>query len=171
MRINTKINSLGLGVDEMDFVELLEGVEGHHVDAVLGGVAEVAQGLAGMGVDNAIRAHVQAKDRLHLGQAGTVEARSERGKGLGHSRVVVALEGIEGLNTWEQTQPLFVFTVNITKVDQKQRILVAIQSLRSCELAQRLLFGLSVSWECGNDLTGVFHAPGGLVLRLRVGGK
>lgn len=83
---------LGIGEELLDLVELVGVIEGHLLDAAVGGVAHVRLGLAGLRVDDAGGVDAHLEDLLDLGLGGTVEAGSELGEEADDFGVGVALD-------------------------------------------------------------------------------
>jgi hypothetical protein len=61
----------------LDLVELVSIVKGHLCDSLLGCVANVRLGLAGLCVDDARRLNADVEDRLDLSLGSAVETRAQ----------------------------------------------------------------------------------------------
>lgn len=89
-------DELGVGVEPDDLVELVGVVKRHHLDVVLGGVADERAGLARVRVDDPAGRHAEREHERDLGVGGAVETRPERGEQPQHVRVGVALDRCKG---------------------------------------------------------------------------
>ena len=84
---------LGVGGDLLGLVQLVGVVEGHLLDASVGSIAQVALGLARLGVDDAGRINTHLQDGLNLVLRGAVEAQSQLGEKAKDLGVGIALDG------------------------------------------------------------------------------
>lgn len=84
---------LGTGVELGDLVELVGVIKGHLLNPDRLDVADVRVGLAGLGVDDALRVGAHGQDLLNLGLGSAVEAGAKLGKEAEDLGVRVALDG------------------------------------------------------------------------------
>jgi hypothetical protein len=116
---------LCLREESLDLVQLVTVVECHLLDILLGRVAQVALGLARLGVDDTRRIDARTQDQLDLGLAGTVEARSEGSQQANDHRIRVALDSEVWNDTSEVFLPAQVLTVDISKVGNEEGVFIS----------------------------------------------
>lgn len=83
---------LGVGRNLLGLVELVGVVKGHLLDTSVGSIAQIALGLARLGVDDAGRIHAHGQDRLDLVLGSAIETRAQFGEQTKDLGVRVALD-------------------------------------------------------------------------------
>jgi len=104
---------LGCREKLLDLVQLIDIVKGHLADTLLGGEAQVAFGLARLGVDDARRINAHGQDLLDLGLAGTVKTGTHLSQELKNAWVGVALHGVVRRDAREVGLPSHVLAVHV----------------------------------------------------------
>jgi hypothetical protein len=106
-----------------DFLELRGVVEDHQTDAKTTGGLEVADGLGGVGVDDAVGGMTSGKDEFHLSRRGAVEGTTQGLQNTNQHRLRIALDGVPRLNGGEMLFPEMNTTKDCGKVHKKLRTL------------------------------------------------
>ena len=88
-------NHLCIGINLMNLVQLIRVIECHEMDAMISGIPDVRDWLAGVGVYDIGRGHAKLEHGVDLAHAGAIEAPAEWDESPQELRVGVALDGIE----------------------------------------------------------------------------
>lgn len=134
---------LSVRENSLDLVQLVAVVKGHLLDILLGGVAQVALGLARLRIDDAGRVNTRLQDHLNLRLAGAIKASSKGGQELNDHRVRVALDSKVRNDTSQVLLPAEVLAVDVSKVRDEEGILVASLAVISVDGLHVLLQGRS----------------------------
>ena len=109
-----------------NLLHLVLVVKCHHGHTLVTGELNVWLHLARVSEDDSFRRHSQAQDLLYLGPAGAVKPGPEAGEALQEGGVVVALDGVEGLDPRAQPRPLLMLLDDGPEVTQEESIVIAL---------------------------------------------
>jgi len=91
-------------------------VESHEIYIAGFGVLDVGFHLARVGIDDSVGSNSTSKDLLNFGFGSAIEVGSKRGQKLDDGSVRVALDRIEGLDSWQVRYPFFMFANDCSKI-------------------------------------------------------
>lgn len=139
-------NKSGVSVGLRDLDEFVRVIEGHHVDVLGLGELEVRLHLARVGKDNSRGIESASQDLLNLGLGSAIEVSSKRSKKLNDSSVGVALDGKEGLNSGQMSNPFFVLSNDSLKIDYVESLVFdnSFVDFRSKDCFDRVVVGVSL---------------------------
>lgn len=115
----------GVGEEFLDLVELVGVVKSHLAHALLGSVAHVRLGLAGLGVDDARGVDTEAEDHINLSLGGAIKTGAHCSQQAQDLRVGVAFDGVVGLDAVEVLLPAQVLAVDVAHVGDEESVLFA----------------------------------------------
>jgi len=107
---------LGFGVALGDLSEFVGIVEGHHLNPGVLGILDVGHHLGWVRINDSMGSNSRSQDLLDLGLGSAVKVDSKGSQSFNNGCVGVAFNGIEGLDSREESNPLFVLLNNSLEV-------------------------------------------------------